>query len=292
VNSASRLARLNGFNFDLIPEDPAFTRLFCELRRGPHLHERAVQALRTIVRGHVEHDEFFQEGVGLQAFIGMSMSGIALNTIRALSEQSDIIASILGAMPYGFDVYQPESIMSPVHRPVKAYDREHVRRMDIGHLVRSDLVVVLLPQPSTGIGTVTAWAERVGALQLVFAEDSAAKSPLATGSPTIWEIGPLDFGAIARMTKGFLERHIEAIRVHHERRRRRIDTHTDDLARLRKSLHDLGERELERRAPAWMPLNLLVETVSSANHYAAATYEQRETLDEVLQEREPPWLGA
>ncbi|MFC1412225.1 XRE family transcriptional regulator [Streptacidiphilus sp. N1-12] len=115
----------------------------------------------------------------LQAYLASALTGLAAEAREQIFEISDVVAA--SCREHGIDLYEPRKITDPVHHP-DVPDTE-VFRLDRQRVVRSDLLVYLADQPSTGAGQELVFATEAMLPIIVVARSGLKVSRMVTGMP-------------------------------------------------------------------------------------------------------------
>lgn len=217
------------------------------------------------------------------ALIAPPLTGIEPEVLVVIAEWCNTIVEVLGENPYRItNCAQTLTEMDPSWLRELARDRQLVRSLHLDSMVRADLVVGILTRPSTGVGTVLAWADRVGAVQMVFSAGPASRSLLPISSPLVGGIMQIRQKHLKEDVREFMDVHFDEVTKHLEMRRHRIPALGPDLARCQEAFATQGRAAVARRCPPWMPLRRVSEILRSVDHFAAMTVAERWEFDGVL----------
>ncbi|MEY9962005.1 ribosome-binding protein aMBF1 (putative translation factor) [Streptacidiphilus sp. MAP12-16] len=115
----------------------------------------------------------------LQAYLASALTALGAGERARIFEISDVIAEVCQSC--GIALYEPRKITDPVHHP-DISDTE-VFRLDRQRVVRSDLVIYLADQPSTGAGQELVFATEAMTPIVVVAQSDLNVSRMVTGMP-------------------------------------------------------------------------------------------------------------
>nr|MDQ6948882.1 hypothetical protein [Actinomycetota bacterium] len=202
------------------------------------------------------------------ALIAPPLTGVEPEQLVVIGGWCDEIVDALGGQPYRItDCTQTLTEMDPTWLRELATDRQLVRSLHMDSVVRADLVIGILTRPSTGVGIVLAWADRVGAVQMVFSTGPASQSLLPIGSPSLGRVIHLRSDELRNDVGRFLDIHFTQVVRHREMRRERAEVLGRDLVQCREAFSVQGRDAVARVCPPWMPLRRVSEILRSVDHF-------------------------
>jgi hypothetical protein len=217
---------------------------------------------------------------GLTAFVAPPITGVSAAELLRYEVECDRIEETLRSLGFS-DVFQPIRYSNALGQPGAAEDRYHVRRSDLDFVLQSDLVVILLVRPATGLGTIASWAERTGALQLFLTHDPAGRSPLPRSTAGEANVHVLSDDHEAALTK-FVEQKYASLVSHRQSRLARVYTAAGDFNRFREAFIRAGMEAVSNSLPLWLSVARVFEVLRTVDHFVLMTQEERAEIEHAL----------
>lgn len=247
-----------------------------------------IAALRSLVFATLE-DSFgaplpqiresasYPSGPPIEAFVGVPMTNLPEDRLQELEDLCSKIASELADL--GVSTYLPMFWSSTRAEDARAFHPE-THDIDVDRLTRSDFLVAIHEQPSTGLGIALAYGFRSGVAQLHLGQEETTGSPLVIGMPADSEFKPIDDTNLPNAVAEYVKRRWTDLELRRRKRLRRRPRCQPYLDRIAQALSEINETS-GHPSTTILPRRLL-EIRRSPDHFATATVEEVLDIAEVI----------